>query len=168
MDSACVHCFEEAGYRRRLGNILQPLGGIYFWQWPTDPGQGDAFSRSNDQIYFYTSLCFWSCNVNFECRMRAHDRGILAGWHNVGLLAVRLLERAFLYAKRSSCWIDNECWRILTVPTPPVLKYYLNLDVNCPLGTDVVSHGAALEPAEIALIRLHFPAEQGVIGFRVI
>lgn len=59
-----------------------------------------------------------------------------------------------------------KCCRIMTVPTPPVLEYYLSTIVNdCP---DVVAvrHVAALEFITLALMQSLCADELGVVGFQ--
>lgn len=51
-------------------------------------GEVICFHRPYDQTCFSTTLPYWSCDVDFECCMRAHEGGALAGWRNVELLDV--------------------------------------------------------------------------------
>lgn len=59
------------------------------------------------------------------------------GAHNVGYIALRLLEGTHSYAGCTSLGQKIECFHVLTVPTYPVLlNYYSKLDLNfCP-GAD--------------------------------
>lgn len=75
-----------------LGDKFRPLEGSSLSGRPIDPDEVIGFFRPYDTIYFFTSWRYWSRDVDFESHRRAHERGFLAGWHNMQLLAVRLLE----------------------------------------------------------------------------
>lgn len=120
---------------------------------PTDSGEVIDFSHPYDQVYLFTNWLYCSRDVDFECRMRGHEQGILAGWHNFQLSVVPPVERARLYARHPSCWECNEYFRFLAVPTPLVLENYSNSVVNCRHGTDVLWNVNALKLVAMALLQ---------------
>lgn len=85
-DRLHVRWFDEVGKERRLGNILLPLCVSLFSDWPTNPGEVFRFSLPYYQIYLLTRWCFWSRDVDINCRICIHERLVLVGWHKVELI----------------------------------------------------------------------------------
>lgn len=99
-DNPYVLCIEKVGYERRSGDITCWLGGSLYLEWLMDPGELTRSSCFYNKIYLFTNQRSWSYDVGFDCCLRAHERGILAGWHNVGLLAILGPQRIRLYLRR--------------------------------------------------------------------
>lgn len=89
--------FKKIWYARRLGGIIRQLQGSLFLDWPTEPGKVIGFFRPYGQIYFFTNWSYCCRNVEFKCGMPTQERGILAGWHKVELLAVPLGSSSFIH-----------------------------------------------------------------------
>lgn len=126
------------------------------------PCRSNHFSCPYARIYFFRNWHYWSCEVHFCYRMRAHGRITIVGCQDMELVMLPLLPRNCLYAGCPLWWERVQCYRILTVPTPPVLAYYWNDVVIGRLGTGVLCHFAALEFLTLALVPFLCAADQGV------
>lgn len=89
--------------------------------------------------------------MDFEYGVCVHACSVLVGWQNEGLIALPWLMLPQLYAGRPSWWERVECYRLLTVLTPPVLAYYTNLVFYECSGAGAVRRVAAIELVTMAL-----------------
>lgn len=96
-----------------------------------------VFSCPYDHIYFFWIGYDWSRDANFKYCLRIHSGGVLVVERHLEHIAVPPLEPHQLYVAfvLQEC---VECCCVLTVPIPPILKYYSSLVVDDRLGAAVI------------------------------
>lgn len=87
MDSQHFPCFEEVGYERRLGSIIQRLWSTSYYDWPKDAGEFISFPIHVTGFILFQIFVIGR-ETYFEYDMHIHAWSVLVGWHNVELFAV--------------------------------------------------------------------------------
>lgn len=125
-----VCSFNMVGYERRLSDILGSVEGASFSDGRKDPGKVISFSRLYGRVYFSTSWCYLSKDLNFEHRMFAYAHGVLVCGYNMEQLSALLLASHGLYVERPSCLERVQRCSTLTVLTPHAPVSYNNLHLT--------------------------------------
>lgn len=99
--------------------------------------------------------------------MRTHDQGVLEGRHKVELCTILDMPQDGLHSWPFEAWERVECFRILSVPTAPILAYYTSVVINDYSWATAVWYVASLETVVLALRRFILVAEGSAGGTTV-